>query len=102
MRTRRDGECIRTSADACASGRSVDHVDYCEGLLREWGPQELNPAPLITGDDLKKEFGLEPGPRYKRLLDAVREAQLDGIVKTKEQALEMIRRLLAEWGESAG
>ena len=47
------------------------------------------------GHDLTQELGLEPGPLFKRLLDAVREAQLDGTVQTREQALELVKRLLA-------
>lgn len=85
-------------ADALASGRAVDHVDYCEFLLREeWTPADLNPPPLITGHDLTRH-GLTPGPSFKKLLDAVREAQLDGTLKTPAQALEFVERLLA--GES--
>src|SRR5207247_9561532 len=57
-------------ADACASGRSIDHVEHCERLLREWSADDLNPAPLLTGHDLQR-LGLEPGPQFKRLLDAV-------------------------------
>src|SRR5262245_6615761 len=84
-------------ADALAWGRSTEHVDYCEKLLLEWTEIDLNPPALLTGHDLQ-EMGLEPGPLYKRLLDAVREAQLDGTVKTREEALELVRRLLKEWG----
>ena len=80
-------------ADALASGRSLDHVEFCEQLLGEWTPADLNPAPLLTGEDLK-ERGLEPGPLYKKLLDAVREAQLDGTAKTREDALQLVERLL--------
>jgi poly(A) polymerase len=82
-------------ADALASGRTVDHVDYCEFLLREWTPEDLNPPPLLTGHDLTRH-GLEPGPLFKKLLDAVREAQLDGILKAPPQALEFVDRMLAE------
>ncbi len=85
-------------ADALASGRSADHVDYCEYLLREWSQEELNPPPVCTGHDLTRH-GLEPGPLYKRLLDAVREAQLDGTITTLREALELVDRLLKEWGE---
>jgi HD domain len=78
-------------ADALASGRGTEHVDYCERKLREWTASgELNPPPVITGDDLKA-LGLPPGPLYKELLDAVREAQLDGRVATREQALALVR-----------
>jgi poly(A) polymerase len=83
-------------ADAVASGRSTDHVDYCEQKRREWtATGELNPRPVLTGDDLT-EHGLTPGPQYKVLLDAVREAQLEGTVRTREEALELVKRLLAE------
>ncbi len=82
-------------ADALASGRSTDQVEYCEHLLSRWTQADLDPVPVLTGDDLK-ELGLEPGPHYKRLLEAVREAQLEGTVKTKAQALELVRRLLEE------
>ena len=85
-------------ADALASGRGLEHVEFCEAKLREWPPEELEPPPVLTGDDLRG-LGLPPGPLYKRLLDAVREGQLEGTVTTKEQALELVRRLLKEWGE---
>jgi poly(A) polymerase len=82
-------------ADALASGHSTDHVDYCEFLLRDWGEAELNPPPLVTGHDLTRH-GLTPGPQFKRLLDAVREAQLDGTVKTTRQALELVDQLATQ------
>jgi poly(A) polymerase len=83
-------------ADALASGRSVDHVEFAEQKRREWAEKgELDPAPLITGQDLI-EMGIEQGPIYKKLLDKVREAQLDGLITTREQAIEYVRRALAE------
>ncbi len=89
-------------ADALASGRSTEHVEFCERLLREWSAADLNPPPILTGHDLA-EAGLEPGPAYKRLLDAVREAQLEGTVKTVEEARELVRRLMEQWqAEGAG
>jgi poly(A) polymerase len=82
-------------ADALACDHSTDHVDYCEQLLREWTPEDLNPPPLFTGEDLM-DLGLEPGPIYKRLLDTVREAQLEGTITTFEEALALVKQLLAE------
>ncbi|MCZ2343172.1 MAG: CCA tRNA nucleotidyltransferase [Bacteroidales bacterium] len=80
-------------ADALATGKSTDHVTFCEKLLEESRPEDLNPAPLFTGDDLRK-MGLPPSPEYKRLLDAAREAQLEGTIRTHAQAAELIRHLL--------
>ena len=82
-------------ADAVATGRSVDHVDYCEFLLKEWTQDDLNPPPLLTGHDLTRH-GLEPGPIFKELLDQAREGQLDGTIKTKGEALAFVERVLEE------
>jgi poly(A) polymerase len=75
-------------ADAVASGKDLAHVEFCERMLRETPPEELNPPPLLTGDDLIAA-GWSPGPAFKRVLDAVREAQLEGTVRTKPDALRM-------------
>jgi putative nucleotidyltransferase with HDIG domain len=80
-------------ADALASDKSDDHVVYCEQLLREWSADDLNPAPLLTGHDLQRA-GVAPGPIYKRLLDAVREGQLEGTIKTPQAARELVDGLL--------
>jgi putative nucleotidyltransferase with HDIG domain len=79
-------------ADAEASGHGTEHVEFCERMLRECPPEELNPPPVITGDDLKGR-GLEPGPEFKRLLDAVREAQLEGAIRTPAEAMALVDRL---------
>lgn len=82
-------------ADALASGRSDDHVSYCEFLLESWPPDVLQPPPLLTGHDLTRR-GFPPGPKFKLWLDAVREAQLDGVIRTPEEAWALVARLAAE------
>jgi len=82
-------------ADALASGRSIDHVEYCEQLLQVWTKGDLDPEPLLTGHDLAR-MGQTPGPIFKRLLDAVREAQLDGTISTSREAVALVEKLLAE------
>jgi tRNA nucleotidyltransferase/poly(A) polymerase len=55
-------------------------------------PGGLWPEPYISGDDLVA-LGMAPGPRFKQLLDQVFDAQLEGKVGNKAQALELARRL---------
>jgi poly(A) polymerase len=55
-------------------------------------PQERLPK-LINGHDLIS-LGLSPGPRFRRLLTAVEEAQWEGVVQTREEAMLMVQRLL--------
>lgn len=86
-------------ADSIATGKTIAHVEFCENVLRTTPPELLNPPPLLTGDDLIA-MGIEQGPVFKRLLDAVREAQLEGTIRTKEEAIELVKRLLAESGST--
>ena len=53
---------------------------------------EVAPAPLITGDDLVA-MGMKPGPLFRRILEAVYDAQLEGRVGTRAEAMEMAESL---------
>lgn len=77
-----------------ATGEGSREIDYCRAKL-SLPPEELDPPPLISGDDLK-DAGLPPGPVYKRIIEAVRDAQLEKRVSTKQQALELARNLGSE------
>jgi poly(A) polymerase len=84
-------------ADAVATGRSTEQVDYCEFLLSLWTEADLSPPPLLTGHDLARH-GFTPGPHFKIWLDAVREAQLDGTITSPEQAWTLVLKLAKEAG----
>jgi tRNA nucleotidyltransferase/poly(A) polymerase len=73
-------------------GESTAGIDYCAAKLR-LPREELNPAPLITGNDLRTA-GLQPGPKFRLLLESIRDAQLLGEITTKDEALHLARRLL--------
>ena len=55
-----------------------------------------SPPKLVSGDDLMRELGLKPGALLGVLLEAVREAQADGEVSTREEALALARQRLAD------
>jgi len=79
-------------AIAVSEGTGDAHVEFCEGVLRDTPAHELNPPPVVTGEHLIA-LGLKPGPAFKRLLDAVREAQLEGRANSTEQGLALVREL---------
>ncbi len=54
----------------------------------------LTQPPLINGRDLLQTFALEPGPQFGRLLEAVREAQAVGTVRTRDEALALVQGLI--------
>ena len=49
---------------------------------------------LISGHDLIDIYGMTPGPQVGELLEAVREAQADGEVATREEALSFVQKRL--------
>jgi tRNA nucleotidyltransferase (CCA-adding enzyme) len=53
--------------------------------------------PLIDGDELK-EMGLTPGPLYGEILGALRDARLDGKIKTPAQEKALVQHLMARQG----
>jgi poly(A) polymerase len=81
-------------ADALASFGQSDEVDYCRRYkeLEPTGP--IDPPPLITGHDLVRH-GLEPSARFATLLEQLRDAQLEGALHNKREALEWVDRQLA-------
>jgi tRNA nucleotidyltransferase/poly(A) polymerase len=64
------------------------------GKLRAAGHGTTLGAPLITGTDLQRNFGLAEGPRIGQLLITAREAQLRGKITTKADALKFIKKQL--------
>jgi len=49
----------------------------------------------LKGRDLKK-MGLQPGPVYRQVMEAVLDARLDGTLKSKKDEIEFARQLVAE------
>jgi len=54
-------------------------------------PDKMRPVPLVTGNDLIA-IGYPPGPRFKEILSAVEDGQLESRLQSKEDALEFIHR----------
>ena len=79
-----------------ADGVDLEEVQWCRAM-RARPAAELNPPPLLTGNDLMAH-GIPSGPLFRTLLDAVRDAQLDGRVENKEQALTLVDQWVASQG----
>jgi poly(A) polymerase len=77
--------------DCLSSNGQLDSYEYSREQLRSLPPEAIRPAPLITGRDLI-EAGYEPGPRFKEVLAAVEDAQLEGRLTSSEAAMEYVRR----------
>lgn len=80
--------------DCLSSHGGLDNYDFVRAKQREMPPEVLCPVPLLTGHDLIAA-GFAPGPRFGLALQAVEDAQMENAIATKEEALELARRLFA-------
>ncbi len=80
-------------ACALARGHGNDDVEYCLDVLRTLPPERVNPPPLVTGYDLQA-LGMRPGPDLRRYLAAVRDDQLNEMIASKEEALDLVQKWL--------
>jgi tRNA nucleotidyltransferase (CCA-adding enzyme) len=58
-------------------------------------------APVIDGTYLKQAFQLPPGPIYRLILDALRDARLDGQVTTLAEERALVEQILAQQDHEA-
>jgi poly(A) polymerase len=77
--------------DCLSSHGQLDAYDYSREQLQSLPPEAIRPTPLISGRDLI-DAGYEPGPRFKEVLAAVEDAQLEGRLASREAAMEYVRR----------
>ena len=81
-----------------AAGRSWEDETFCRSRLA-WPAEQLNPPPLLGGHDLI-HHGLPRGKLFAVLLERVRDAQLEGQARTKEEALRLVDQWSKEGGEN--
>ncbi len=77
--------------DCLASHGMLDAYQFVQRFLEETPPAQVRPARLVSGDDLK-QMGLAPGPQFREILRAVEDAQLDGRLASRAEALAFIRQ----------
>jgi tRNA nucleotidyltransferase/poly(A) polymerase len=71
-----------------AAGIQRERFEQFQTDLTELAKGDFAPSPLITGEDLIAA-GFSPGPKFKRILDALYDAQLEGRLSTRQQALKL-------------
>jgi poly(A) polymerase len=78
--------------DCLSSHGHLDNYEFVRRFLEQTPPEQIRPPRLLGGDDLIA-LGLKPGPHFKAILEEVEEAQLNGAVTDKDQAIRLIRRI---------
>ncbi len=80
--------------DCASSHAMLDNYDFLQRKKEEFANEPIIPPPLVRGDDLIA-MGMKPGPKFAEILEAVETRQLEGALKTREEALEWVKREFA-------
>ena len=75
--------------DCSASHGDLTLYEFAKEKLENTPEREIRPEPLITGRDLI-QHGWKPGPEFRTVLQAVEDAQLEGALHTREEAISFL------------
>jgi putative nucleotidyltransferase with HDIG domain len=78
--------------DCMAASGNLENWEFVRERHSSMPQEAVRPTPLITGRELIAA-GYPPGARFKEMLRAAEDAQLEGAVTTTEEALKLVR----EW-----
>lgn len=76
-------DCLSAHGDLSLYNFAKEHYEHAP-------EEEIRPKLLLTGRELIAA-GYRPGPKFKTMLEAAEDAQLEGSVHTPEQALALVR-----------
>ena len=93
-----DDELELHRVDCQGSHRMLDNYEFLLRKREEFANEPILPPPLVRGDDLIA-LGLKPGPKFGKILEAVETRQLEGTLRTNEEALEWLKH---EYGLGEG
>src|SRR5229473_2802624 len=77
--------------DCASSHRMMDNHEFLLCKREEFANEPIIPSPLVQGEDLIG-LGLKPGPKFGEILEAVETRQLEGALRTREEALDWVKR----------
>ena len=75
--------------DSLSSHGNLSLYDFVRERRSRTSEEEIRPTLLLNGEDLIR-LGYRPGPEFREMLSAVEDAQLEGTVHTREEALSFV------------
>ena len=76
-------------ADVMSSHGMLDMYEYAKKSFESMGEEQIKPRLLLTGEDLIAA-GYRPGPRFREMLTVAEDAQLEGSVTTRDEAIRLV------------
>lgn len=79
--------------DCASSNGFTDNYDFLRAKEEEFANEPIIPTPLVTGKDLIS-MGLQPGPKFREILEEIQTRQLEGTLTEREEALAILPDIL--------
>jgi poly(A) polymerase len=76
--------------DCLSSHRHLEAYQFVTDFIVQTPPEVVRPSKLLTGNDVI-ELGYSPGPLIGKILETVEEAQLNGDLSSKEEAISFVK-----------
>jgi poly(A) polymerase len=76
--------------DCLSSYGDLSLYDFVLERLQQTPAEEIRPQPLLSGEDLIA-LGYQPGPQFRDMLAAIEDAQLEGVLHSKVDAMDLVR-----------
>ena len=76
--------------DATSSNGDLSKYDFAKRHFEDDPAEEIRAKPFVSGRDLILA-GYRPGTQFKEMLEMAEDAQLDGLVGTREETLKLLR-----------
>ena len=86
--------------DCLSSHRNLNSYEFVRRFMEVTPPEQVRPERLLTGDDLQ-EMGFRPSPLFRQMLQALEDAQLEGQIRTREEAKQYVLREYGAKGREA-
>jgi poly(A) polymerase len=81
--------------DCMAGSGFLENWEFVRERRMAMPEETVRPKPLITGRELIAA-GYRPGARFKEILRAVEDAQLEGTIGTEEEGMRLVRERFGE------
>jgi poly(A) polymerase len=81
--------------DCLSSHRQLDAYNFVRRTLEQTPAEEIRPDKLLTGNDLQN-LGYRPGPLFSKILRSLEDAQLEGLVRSREEAVAFVAKHYGE------
>ncbi len=93
---------LHAIADAMASGDSPQEMQDLLNTIKDLETyrkekyEKIPIKPLLSGREIMDIFGIPEGPQIGEIKRALEEAQLSGVVKTREEAIEFVKSFISQ------